>query len=84
MLSWITIELNCGELDKEVRISIIKIWSRRDCTWTGLREVGILRGGEMVGFWTQEESGKYPDGKHRLAARGLAARRSRSSNVTAS
>jgi len=60
VLSWIAIELNCGELDKEVRISIIKIWIRRDCTWTGLREVGILRGGEVVGFWTQEESGKIP------------------------
>ena len=43
-------ELNCGELDIGIRISIIKIWSRRDCTWTGLREVGIHRGGEMVGF----------------------------------
>ncbi|QCD96533.1 hypothetical protein DEO72_LG6g1238 [Vigna unguiculata] len=66
-----------------IRISIIKIWSRRDCTWTGLREVGIHRGGEMVGFWMREESGKYPDSKHRLAARGLAARRSRSSRDTA-
>ena len=65
-------ELNCGELDIGIRISITKIWSRRDCTWTGLREVGIHRGGEMVGFWMREESGQYPDGKHRLAARALA------------
>jgi len=84
VLSWIAIELNCGELDIGIRISIIKIWSRRDCTWTGLREVGNHRGGEMVGFWMREESGKYPDGKHRLAAGGLAPRRSRSSKDTAS
>jgi len=32
----------------------------------------------------REESVKYPDGKHRLAARGLAATRSRSSKDTAS
>jgi len=37
----------------------------------------------MVGHQVQEESGKYPDGKHRLAARGLAARRPRSGRDTA-
>ena len=53
-------ELNCGELDIGIRISIIKIWNRCDCTWTGLHVVGIHKGGEMVGFWMREESGKYP------------------------
>jgi len=43
-------EMNCGELDIGIKISIIKIWSRCDCTWTGLREVGIHRGGGMWGF----------------------------------
>ena len=42
----------------------------------------IHRGGEMVGFWMREEYGKYPDGKHRLAALGLAARRPRSGRDT--
>jgi len=32
----------------------------------------------------REKSGKYPDGKHRLAARGLAARRQHSDRDAAS
>ena len=44
-------------------------------------EAEIHKGGEMVGFWVREKSGKYPDGKHRLAARGLAARRQRSDSM---
>ena len=30
----------------------------------------IHRGGEMVGFWMREKSGKNPDGKHHLRHMG--------------
>jgi len=42
----------------------------------GLHVVGIHKDGKMVGFWVRGKSEKKClDGKHRLAARGLAARR---------
>ena len=52
-----------------------------DCA--GIRFVCIQEDGKMVGHWVQEKSGKYLDGKHRLAARGLAAKRQRSGRDTA-
>jgi len=45
--------------------------------------MGIHEDGKMVGHWVLEKSGKYPDGKHRLAARGLATRRQRSGKEAA-
>jgi len=37
--------------------------------------MGIHEDGKMVGHWVREKSGNYLDGKHRLAAQGLVARR---------
>ena len=45
--------------------------------------MGIHEDGKMVGHWVREKSGKYPDGKDRLAARGLVARRQRNGREAA-
>ena len=49
-----------------------------------LHVMGIHEDGKMAGHWVWDNLGKSPEGKHRLAARGLAARRQHSDRDAAS